>query len=191
MLKVVGVVLLTCGVGVSSAYAEFYVCGDASTFTQAFYRDPSPQFPKPPTCTMIPQAEVQQQLDVIASVQPPTLNPARYDYLKVPDGGTPAGRVVEKTPEEKAAVDQAIADAAAAAQALAQERATNVFCNQQNVDAGTTAIAARKDALYAKIDQIQAVNVSTMKAGLKQVVDELATVSTLTVNCFTGRKSGP
>lgn len=164
-------------------WAEFYVCGDASTFTQAFYRDPSMQ--RPVNCSLVPQTQVQAQLDMIASVQPPAMNPARYDYLKVP-----SGLVVMKTQAEKDAVDAAILAHQQAQQALAQERATNIFCNQEDVNAGTTAIAARKQVLYDKVDQIQAVNVATMKAGLKQVVDELATISTLTVNCFTGRKAG-
>lgn len=165
------------------AAAELYVCGDASTFTQAFYRDPTAQ--RPPTCSLVPAGQVQAQLELIASVQPPQMNPARYDYLKVP-----AGLIVIKTQSEKDAVDAALAAKAAEQQELAQERATNVFCNQQNIDAGTTAIAQRKAELYAKIDTIQAVNVATMKAGLKQVVDELAVGFTLTTNCFTGRKGG-
>lgn len=165
------------------ASAEFYVCGDATTFTQAFYRDPSVQ--RPANCSLVPQAQMQAQLDLIASVQPPQMTPSRYDYLKVP-----AGLAVMKTQAEKDQVDAAIAAKAAEQQALAQERSTNIFCNQDNVNAGTDAIAARKTELYNKIDTIQNVNVATIKAGLKQVVDELATVGTLTVNCFTGRKSG-
>lgn len=167
----------------SLAWAELYVCGDASTFTQAFYRDPSLQ--RPGNCSLVPQAQVETQLAVIASVQPPAMTPARYDYLKVP-----SGLVMQKTQAEKDAVDAKILEDKQAQDALKQERATNIFCNQEDVNAGTNAIAQRKQVLYDKVDQIQAVNVATMKAGLKQVVDELATISTLTVNCFTGRKAG-
>lgn len=166
-----------------TAHAEFYVCGDANTFTQAFDRDPS--YSRPPNCTLVSNGAVAQQKAFIASFAPPAMIPARYDYLKVP-----AGVVIEKTQAEKDAVDAAILAQQQATQALATERATNIFCNQNDVNAGTNAIAQRKAALYTQIDNIATLNLATLKSSLKGVVDELATVSTLTVNCFTGRKNG-
>lgn len=166
-------------------HAGFYVCGDASQLQQAFYDDPSSARAQSPGCTSVPAEKVDAQVQLIQSFLPPLMVPGRLDYLKVL-----AGLATEKTQGEKDALDAAILAQQQAAAALANERATNVFCNQQDVNSGTTAIQQRKDALYAKIDQISTVNVATMKAGLKQVVDELATGFTLTTNCFTGRKSG-
>lgn len=171
----------------SLASAEFYVCGDATQFTQAFYRDPS--LTRPTNCSPVPLDQVDAQVTLIQSVAPPNMTPARYDYLKVV-GAVPNGLVAMKTPAEKQAADDALLAQQQAQQALAQERQTNLFCNQQDVNAGTTAVAQRKTDLYAKIDTISAVNVATMKTALKQVVDELASVSTYTINCFTGRKGG-
>jgi hypothetical protein len=165
---------------VSLAHADYYVCGDATKFDQDFYREPTAS--RPENCSTVPPAQIDAQRALINSVKD------RWDYLKVP-----AGLVVMKTQAEKDAVDLAIANANAAATALATERANNIFCNKQDVNAGTDAITARKTALYAQIDGIPATSPptrATLVAALKAVVDELATVSTLTVNCFTGRKQG-
>lgn len=165
---------------VSLVHAEYYVCGDTTKFDQDFYRDPS--LGRPGNCTVVAENLVVSQQAVIASVG------TRKDYLKVP-----AGLVVVKSQAEKDAVDLAIANTNAANAALSTERANNIFCNQGDVNAGTNAIAARKTALYAQIDAIPAASPptrATLVASLKAVVDELATVSTLTVNCFTGRKGG-
>lgn len=180
------VLLLLLGVawwGVPLAQAEFYVCGDTTQMTQAFYRDPS--FDRPANCNLVPAPQVDAQVHLIQSFFPPQMNPSRPDYLKVL-----AGLATEKTQAEKDAVDAALLAQQQAAQELANERASNIFCNQQDVNAGTNAIAQRKTALYAQIDAISTLNLGTFKAALKGVVDELATVSTYTVNCFTGRKAG-
>lgn len=165
---------------VSLVHAEYYVCGDNSKFDQDFFRDPS--LGRPSNCTMVAENNIAAQQAVIASVG------TRKDYLKVP-----AGSVVVKSQAEKDAVDLAITNANAANAALTAERTNNIFCNKEDVNAGTNAIAARKTALYAQIDGIPATSPptrATLVAALKAVVDELATVSTLTVNCFTGRKGG-
>lgn len=166
-------------------WAGFYVCGDTNQLTQAFYDDPTSPRANAPTCNAVPATQVDAQVALIQSFLPPHMNPGRLDYLKVL-----AGLATEKTQAEKDAVDAALQAQRDAQQALATERATNIFCNQQDVNAGTNAIAARKAALYAQIDAISTLTLATFKAGLKGVVDELATVSTLTVNCFTGRKAG-
>ncbi|HEX6827124.1 MAG TPA: hypothetical protein VF077_12475 [Nitrospiraceae bacterium] len=183
VLSVMAVVVSAAFLLPALAWAEFYVCGDATQLTQAFYRDPS--LARPANCSLVPNDQVEAQTILIQSFLPPLRNPGRLDYLKVV-----AGLATEKTPAEKQAVDDAILAQQQAQQELANERATNVFCNQQNVDAGTNAIAQRKAALYAQIDAISTLTLGTFKAGLKGVVDELATGFTLTTNCFTGRKAG-
>jgi hypothetical protein len=181
LTRLVVVVMMMLGI-VEVAYAEFYVCGDTNQLTQAFYRDPSLQ--RPGNCSQVPNNQVDAQVTLIQSQT--SLVPPRLDYLKVV-----AGLAAVKTQAEKDAVDTAIATAKAAQDALTAERANNIFCNQQDTTAGTNAIAARKTALYAQIDAIPAASPptrATLVAALKAVVDELATISTLTVNCFTGRK---
>lgn len=166
-------------------HAGFYVCGDVNQLQQAFYDDPSSARAQAANCNSVPAGQVDAQVMLIQSFLPPLMVPGRLDYLKVL-----AGLATEKSQAEKDALDAALLKQQQDAAALAQERATNIFCNQQDVNAGTNAIAARKSALYAQIDAISTLNLANFKAGLKGVVDELATVSTLTVNCFTGRKAG-
>jgi hypothetical protein len=181
MMVILGILV---GGMVEVVHAEFYVCGDTTQLTQAFYRDPSLQ--RPANCSQVPNNQVDAQVALIQSQT--SLVPPRLDYLKVV-----SGLAVVKTQAEKDAVDAAIATAKAAQDALTAERANNIFCNQQDTSAGTSAIAARKTALYAQIDAIPAASPptrATLVAALKGVVDELATISTLTVNCFTGRKQG-
>jgi hypothetical protein len=175
LIIIVGILMLALA---SLAHAEFYVCGDTTQFQQAFYRDPS--LGRPGNCTLVDNANVDSQVTLIQGQYPD------FKYLKVV-----SGLAVMKTQAEKDAVDAAILAKQQADAALATERANNIFCNQNDVNAGTNAIAARKTALYAQIDAIPAASPptrATLVAALKAVVDELATVSTLTVNCFTGRK---
>jgi hypothetical protein len=180
IIKYIVMALMVLLTVVSLVHAEYYVCGDSTKFDQDFYRDPS--VGRPGNCTAVAENVIASQQAVITSVG------TRKDYLKVP-----AGLVVVKSQAEKDAVDLAITNTNAATAALATERANNIFCNQGDVNAGTSAITTRKAALYAQIDNLPAASPptrATLVASLKAIVDEIATVSTLTVNCFTGRKSG-
>lgn len=173
---------------VGTACAELWVCGDPSTPTSAtafrtyYFADYAST--QPPDCSRILNGNTTPQLAVIQSVG------STIKYLKLV-GMHPTALVAIKTQAEKDVVDNADAAQQAAIEALRQERLTNIFCNQGDVASGTAMIAARKATLYAQIDALPAASPpsrATLVAALKGVVDEIALLATLEVNCNTARK---
>lgn len=120
MMKVLLLTVTSIILSMSPAYAALFICGDASTFFGHMHADRS----QPPTCPLnlhrIDDSTLADQQLTFIDSQP-------KKYLKVV-----GGIVVEKTSEEKTAVDQAIAAQTAITTALETEKTANSLCNERD-----------------------------------------------------------
>ena len=147
---------------INIAHAEFFVCGDSSQFTQAFYIDPT--FNKPGNCSQVADSNVTSQQNVIASVG------SRKDYLKVVSGA-----VVVKTQVEKDAVDAVIAVQQAVIQAAKDEaNVNNALCSAASLQQIKSKVQALNDTLEGQIDEHQATTKTAIDSALTLVLAQTA-----------------
>ena len=181
MIMVKNILLTVGGILFSTniAHAALFICGNETTFnghTNADLSNPPQHCPAGSTLHSITDAAIAtQQLGVIESM------PKRY--LKVV-----AGVVIEKAPEEKTAVDQAIAAEEAEKQAYADLANNNDLCN-----ATKEVLTQKKADLLAALraDIAGITNVATTKTELDDMMVKIVNGMGKLIDCLRGRAGKP
>jgi hypothetical protein len=153
-----------------SVGADDFVCGDTTRLTR-YLPSVDPSTVTDGTCSVIPEADTPAQRVLLQTIS--------RRYLKVVEG-----LAVEMSQGEKDAVDAALAAAAAAVQAYLDELATSDVCSVANFAAVETALDTRHNALAAQINAVGTLNLTTFKAALHGINDELTTVQKKVARCL-------